>query len=83
MLAASVHLIVRRQWLYAFLMPAYLAPALAIDLPATGRMTALLLPALILLSDRVKGWRFVALTVLFGAGQVALAWRFFAWRTPY
>jgi hypothetical protein len=83
MFAACVWLLARREWLYGMLILAYLAPAVAIDLPATGRMTALLFPAFIVLAEKLDGYRFVLLTMLFGAGEWWLATRFFTWRTPY
>ncbi|HZP47514.1 MAG TPA: mannosyltransferase family protein [Vicinamibacterales bacterium] len=83
MLAASVWLLARRQWLYGMLILAYLGPAIAIDLPATGRMTALLFPAFFILAERFRGVRFAALAILFAVGQAWLASRFFEWRTPY
>ena len=83
MTTAAVVLLVRRQWLYGVLVVAYLAPAIAIDLPATGRMTALLFPAFILLGKRFRGAAFVALAAVFTVGQIWFAWRFFLWRTPY
>jgi hypothetical protein len=83
MAAAAAGLAHRREWLYSGVIVAYLAPAVAIDLPATGRMTALLFPAFILLGRRVKGLWFVALVAVFSAGQGWFAWRFFLWRTPY
>jgi len=64
-------------------MLAYLAPAVGVDLPATGRMTALLFPAFIVLGTKLRGGWFVALTALFLAAQTWMAWRFFLWNPPY
>jgi heme/copper-type cytochrome/quinol oxidase subunit 4 len=83
MTVAAFWMMVRRQWLYGVLIVAYLAPAVAIDLPATGRMTALLFPVFVWLASRVRGGWFVALASLFAYGEGWLAWRFFLWQTPY
>ncbi len=83
MVGVSGWLLVTRRWLYGTLMLAYLAPAIAIDLPAVGRMTALLFPAFVVLGERFRGARFAVLAALFAAGEAWLTWRFFQWRTPY
>jgi hypothetical protein len=83
MVAASIVLIVRRRWLYGMIILAYLAPAIAIDLPATGRLTAVLFPAFVLAASRLQRRWFAMLTVLFAAGQIWFACRFFLWETPY
>ncbi|MCU1384689.1 MAG: putative integral rane protein [Acidobacteria bacterium] len=83
MAVAACWMIVRRQWLYGLVILAYLAPAIAIDLPATGRQTAVLFPAFILLGARVKGRWLLPLAVVFAALQAWFAWRFFLWETPY
>ena len=83
MVAAAVALLARRQWLYGSVILAYLAPAVAIDLPATGRLTAVLFPAFILLGARLRQRWFFVLASLFMAGQVWFACRFFLWKTPY
>jgi hypothetical protein len=81
--ATAVWQAYRREWLFAVWTIAYLAPALAVDLPATGRMTAVLVPVFIQLARALKGPAFAAALVLFGAGQLALAVRFFSWQPPY
>lgn len=83
MITIAAWLAAQRQWLYAVLMLAYLAPALVIDLPAAGRMTALLFPAFLVLGGRLRGAPFVALAAIFAVGQAWFAWRFFLWTTPY
>jgi hypothetical protein len=80
---AAIVLIARREWLYGVLIVAYLAPAIAIDLPATGRQTAVLFPAFILLGQRVNRRWLIPLAVVFAALQGWFAWRFFSWETPY
>jgi mannosyltransferase PIG-V len=82
-LLAAISLARQKHWLYAVLVLAYVAPALALDLPAAGRMTAVLFPVFIWLAERWSGWRFAALTLVFAAGQAFLAARFFLWKTPY
>ena len=72
-----------RRWLAAALIGCYLAPALLIDLPATGRMTAVLFPVFIVLATHLGRTSTVVLAVIFGAGQAYLAARFFLWMTPY
>jgi len=83
MIAAALRMLIRRQWLYGSMILAYLAPAVAIDLPATGRMTALLFPVFVAIGARVSGLRFAALATVFAASEIWLAYRFFLWRTPY
>lgn len=83
MVACGIWLAARRRTLYGVLMVSYLAPAIAIDLPATGRMTALLFPAFIVLGAKLKRTAFVAVAVGFAAVQVWFAWRFFSWLPPY
>ncbi|MBA3640843.1 MAG: hypothetical protein M3541_05320 [Acidobacteriota bacterium] len=83
MIAIATWMAARRQPLYAVLMVAYITPALVIDLPATGRMTALLFPAFLALGSWLRGGPFVALVALFALGQAWFAWRFFVWSTPY
>lgn len=83
MVAVALWLASRRQWLYAVLMLAYIAPAVAIDLPAAGRMTSLLFPAFLVLGSRLSGAPFHALVTVFGLGQAWFAWRFFLWSSPY
>jgi hypothetical protein len=83
MITIAAWLATQRQWLYAVLMLAYIPPALVIDLPATGRMTALLFPAFLVLGTRLRGASFVALAAAFAVGQAWFAWRFFLWTTPY
>jgi Mannosyltransferase (PIG-V) len=81
--AAGVWLLARREWLYGGIVLAYLAPAVAIDLQAIGRMTSLLFPVFIVLGERVKGARFAALAVVFLGVQMWFACRFFLWQSPY
>ena len=73
---------VRREWLFAVWILAYLAPALAIDLQATGRMTAVLAP-LFIVSSRMGARTFCLVLTLFGAGQAMMAIEFFSWRPPF
>ena len=73
----------RREWLFAIWTVAYLAPAVAVDLPATGRMTAVLVPVFIQLARNLKGRAFAAAVLLLCAGQLALAVRFYSWQPPY
>jgi hypothetical protein len=74
----------RRQWLYAALIVCYLAPAIAIDLPATGRLTSVLFPFFITLAVFVRRpAAFLALAAVFATGQAYLAARFFLWQSPF
>lgn len=82
-LGMSAVLAARRQWLYAAFSVCYLAPAIVIDLPASGRMTSVLFPAFIATATVVRGRPFVVLAVLFAVGQAFLAGRFFLWQPPY
>jgi hypothetical protein len=83
MIGTGLWLLWRRRWLYGGLMLAYLSPAVAIDLPATGRLTAVVFPMFIVLGAWCKGRTFFGLASLFAAGQIWFAWRFFIWKTPY
>jgi hypothetical protein len=83
MVGLALWLASQRRWLYAVLMLAYITPAVVIDLPAAGRMTALLFPAFLVLGSRLSGASFLALTAMFALGQAWFAWRFFLWRSPY
>ncbi len=82
-LGMSAVLAARRQWLYAAFSVCYLAPAIAIDLPASGRMTSVLFPAFIATATLVRGRPCVVLAALFAIGQACLAGRFFLWQPPY
>jgi hypothetical protein len=73
----------RRNVLFGTIIIAYLAPALVIDLPATGRMTSVLFPIFLSAADMWRGWRFAAVACAFGTGQLLLAARYFLWLTPY
>lgn len=73
----------RRDWLYGGFVAAYVFPALVIDLPATGRMTAVLFPVAFLLARHVKGWAYVLLASAFACGQFWFARQFFLWRPPF
>ncbi|MEO5896543.1 MAG: hypothetical protein ABIS06_12650 [Vicinamibacterales bacterium] len=73
----------RRHVLFGTLILAYLAPALIIDLPATGRMTSVLFPVFLCAADILRGWRLVAVACAFAAGQLLLAARHFLWLPPY
>ena len=83
-LVAATYLFIKKHWLYGVLILAYMAPAILIDLPAAGRMTAVVFPMFLalalLLKQRLAFWSVVA---LFGFAQVILAARFFTWRTPF
>jgi hypothetical protein len=76
-------LVRRRDWIGAAFVAVYLLPALAIDLPAIGRMTAVLFPAFIALASILTRRQAHIVAGLFGIGQVWLAARFFTWRTPF
>ena len=82
-LALATALACRREWLYATLMVAYLAPAVLIDLPASGRMTSLLFPGFIALASALPRLPFALVAATFAIGQAWLAWRFFLWQAPY
>ena len=81
--ATGVWLLARREWLYGGIVLAYLAPAVAIDLQAIGRMTSLLFPVFIVLGARVKGARFGVLAAVFLGLQIWFSCRFFLWQSPY
>jgi hypothetical protein len=83
MAAIAIFLLFRRQWLYAALIVAYLAPALAIDLNATGRLTSVLFPAFIAIAVATGRTSGALVATLFAAGQILLAVRFFDWKTPF
>ncbi|HTI36549.1 MAG TPA: mannosyltransferase family protein [Vicinamibacterales bacterium] len=83
MIGCAIRLAVERQWLYAAIIVCYLAPAIAINLPAIGRMTSLLFPAFFLLARRFRGVTFAAVAILFAVAQAWLAWRFFLWKMPF
>lgn len=82
--ATAGFLLFNRRWLYGVLILAYIAPAVLIDLPAAGRMTAPAFPIFLVLASWLK-WRpaFWVTAALFGLGQAFLAARFFTWRTPF
>lgn len=82
-LAVAVALFLQREWLFGTWAAGYIVPAVAIDLPATGRMTCVLAPVFVWLAYRISGRKFVALLLLFAAGQVYLAAEFFRWQPPY
>lgn len=71
------------EWQFASWTLAYVAPALALDLPATGRMTAVLAPVFIELGRHLKGRIFWAILLLFAVGELVLAVQFFSWKPPY
>lgn len=83
LLAMVAVLASRRRWLYVVLLVSYVAPALVIDLPATGRMTSVLFPAFIATAALIRGRLYATVVVLSAVGQVFLAGRFFLWRPPY
>lgn len=83
MIGVAAWIAAKRQWLYAALMVGYIAPAIALDLPASGRMTSLLFPAFIVVGSSLRRWPFAVLVAIFAIGQAWLAWRFFSWSTPY
>jgi hypothetical protein len=83
-LSTAVLLLAQRRWLLGMLVLAYLAPAIAIDLPAAGRMTAVLFPMFIALASALRNcYLFWTVTVSFALLQLFLAARFYTWRTPY
>lgn len=73
----------RGHWLEGVLGLCYLAPALAIDLPATGRMTAVVFPTFIMLGRWLTGVRYGIVVGLAAALQAWLAARFFLWQAPF
>ena len=83
MAIAAVFFLLRRNWLYAALIAAYLAPALVVDLAATGRLTSVLFPGFVALALWTRGPTAALVGVAFAAGQVWLATRFFHWQTPF
>jgi Mannosyltransferase (PIG-V) len=76
-------LAIRRQWMYATLIAGYLLPAVIIDLPATGRMTAVLFPAFFVWSKSASRRVLWATVGVFGLGQAFFAARFFSWLPPF
>ena len=82
-LAMTVLLRRRRQWLYAGIIVCYLGPALAVDLLSIGRMTAVLFPASIAAASTFRGRAFIIVATVFAAGQACVAWRFFLWLPPF
>jgi hypothetical protein len=83
MLLLAGLLATRRQWLYSVLMVDYLVPAMLIDLPAIGRMTAILFPASLYLAPRLSRSAFGVWVLASSALQALLSMRFFAWTPPY
>jgi uncharacterized membrane protein YhaH (DUF805 family) len=61
----------------------YLSPALALDLPAIGRMTAVLFPVFVELPERLPRPLLVITALLSAAAQCFLAIRFFLWQPPF
>jgi hypothetical protein len=82
-LGTSLALIWRRDWLNGMLGLCYLAPALLIDLPAAGRMTAVVFPTFVALARLLRGAPYVGVVVAFALVQAYLAARFFLWRPPF
>ena len=82
-LAAAAVAVRRREWLYATLIAGYLAPALVIDLPATGRLSAVLFPTFLWLARSTRPGPRTALAGVFAATQTYLAVQFFLWKPPY
>lgn len=62
---------------------AYLLPAMLINLPAVGRMTAVLFPAFLGLAAVLTGWRFALVAGACALLQLWLAARFFTWQHPF
>lgn len=73
----------RRRWLYAVLLPAYLLPALAVDLPAVGRMTSVLFPGFLVLTHMVSRRWWLPAAAAFALIQSGLAVLHYTWRPPY
>lgn len=73
----------RHGWYLAAFPIAYLLPALAINLPAIGRMTCVLFPGFLGLASVLSRTRVLALGALGAVLQIWLAMRFFTWQTPY
>jgi len=82
-LAVGGHYLWRRQWLLGVWIIAYLLPALAIDLPAIGRLTSVLVPVFFYLAETCRGRWHALLATAFVFGQLFLAAEFFRWRPPY
>ncbi len=82
-LAAAFSHLWRRAYLQGTWILAYLLPALALDLPATGRLTAVLVPMFFWLAPRARGAAFIALAGAFTIGEVFLASLFFRSFPPY
>jgi hypothetical protein len=68
---------------YALFAIAYITPAVLIDLPSTGRMTSVLFPSFLALATILTRAQALAIGLVFFAGQLWFAARFFTWQTPY
>ncbi len=82
-LGGSIYLLWRREWLLGTFAWAYLAPALLINLPATGRMTAVVFPTFLCLASALSGRAARVTSVAFMSLQCLLAARYFLWLGPY
>ena len=82
-LGLAAWLLRQRHYLYAMVLLCYLAPALAVDLAATGRLTTVLFPAFIALACVTGRTSAIAFGTLFAIAQAWLAWLLFQWRPPY
>lgn len=82
-LAAAMVLLKRREWLYGVLIVAYLAPAVLIDLPAAGRMTAVLFPVWFAVAASVRAPALLLVAACAMLLQLTLAARHFVWQPPF
>lgn len=83
-LVLSGVLLGQRKWLLGILAIGYILPAILIDLPAAGRMTAVVFPLFICLASLIHSSRvFWAVAGVMWILQLALAMAHYTWRPPY
>jgi len=83
-LSLAGYLFWQRKWLFGALIVVYLLPAIVIDLPATGRMTAVLFPLFIALASLASSPRlFWSVAVIFTLLQALLTVHHYTWRPPF
>ena len=80
---ACVWFLIRREWMYAVLIAAYLLPAVLTNTPSVGRMTCVLFPVSLMLVQAAPARLWPVLATVFGATQLWLAARHFIWMAPY
>lgn len=78
-LASMPFLATRFRWSYLAVVGLNLLPPLLLDLPAIGRMTAVLFPVFIWLASATSRPVATALIAGFAVAQAAFAWVFFLW----